>query len=191
MILWYDPPLWWIPEYASAPDEHGGPLTPGPGGRRRPGDAVRPGCRRSSRTAGPYDPRSRRGGAVEPPAPEEPPAPPRPEEVRDRSVRSPPRIATAAPPDLTKETTAVPPPVEHLSDQQRQAIDLADRLRHRLGHWLARRGIITATFGISPYVDPAGRPSALVCMNDHAAEALLLALDDGGATPSRHGCNGR
>jgi hypothetical protein len=69
-------------------------------------------------------------------------------------------------------------PADRLSVRDRQAIDLADRLRRRIGRWLIRRGIITATVGISPYVDPAGRPSIVICLNACAAQALLQELGE-------------
>ncbi|WP_222720728.1 hypothetical protein [Actinomadura sp. HBU206391] len=72
----------------------------------------------------------------------------------------------------------VMPSDDRLTVQDRQAIDLAHRLRQRIGRRLARRGIITATVGISPYVDPAGQPSVVICMNAGAAQALLHDLGE-------------
>jgi hypothetical protein len=69
-------------------------------------------------------------------------------------------------------------PADNLSVRDRQAIDLASRLRHQIGQWLTWRGIVTATFGISPYVNPAGQPSIVICMNTSAAQALLHDLGE-------------
>ncbi|GAA2069772.1 hypothetical protein GCM10009780_00210 [Actinomadura alba] len=97
--------------------------------------------------------------------PREPPAPPR--------RRTPPTGQT-----ITAKETIVTLPADRLSVRDRQAIDLADRLRRQIGQWLNLRGIITATVGISPYVDPADRPSVVICMNACAAQALLHDLGE-------------
>lgn len=84
MILWSAPFLWRIPTNASEPYERVGSLASGPGGGSHPGDVVRPGLRRSSEIAGPYDLQDRRGGAVEPPPPEEISRTAAPPELSDR-----------------------------------------------------------------------------------------------------------
>lgn len=65
------------------------------------------------------------------------------------------------------------PPGGHLSDRDRQAIDLAHALRDHLGLGLARQGAITAILLVSPFVDRSGRPSVLIRMDATAARALF------------------
>ena len=77
-----------------------------------------------------------------------------------------------------------------LSDEQRLAVDLAGDLHRHLGRWLARRGVMAAV-GVSPYVDPAGRPSVLVRMNAAAAHTLLCRLVDDDVVPPPPGRWGR
>ncbi|MEV5574588.1 hypothetical protein AB0L06_31525 [Spirillospora sp. NPDC052269] len=69
----------------------------------------------------------------------------------------------------------------HLSDSDRQALRLAHDLREELARNLP--GSI-ASPSISPYVDPAGRPSVLVRLDDETARALIAALGDRGAPPA-------
>ncbi|MBC6459098.1 hypothetical protein [Actinomadura sp. HBU206391] len=78
---------------------------------------------------------------------------------------------------------------ERLSAEQRLAIDLARDLRHHLGRWLTVRSVVTATLGVSPYIDPAGRASVLVRMDAGAAHTLLCRLIDDGVVldpPGQH-----
>lgn len=69
----------------------------------------------------------------------------------------------------------------HLSDSDRQALRLAHDLREELARNLP--GSI-ASPSISPYVDPAGRPSVLVRLDDETARALIAVLGDRGAPPA-------
>ncbi|MCP2340955.1 hypothetical protein [Actinomadura rupiterrae] len=63
----------------------------------------------------------------------------------------------------------------HLSDSDRQALRLAHDLREELARNLPDQG---AAPSISPYVDPAGRPSVLVRLDDETARALIAVLGD-------------
>ncbi|MBC6464639.1 hypothetical protein [Actinomadura alba] len=144
-------------------------------------DVVRPGHRRSNETAGPYDPQDRpqdrRGGAVETPAPEETSrtaAPPR----SDHRTTPPAAGQHLTDRAITAKETLVTPPTYRLSVQEHQALALAQRLRHQIGNWIARRGIITADVGVSPYVDLADQPSVVIRMNASAAQALLHHLGE-------------
>ncbi|MEV4253354.1 hypothetical protein AB0J52_09300, partial [Spirillospora sp. NPDC049652] len=68
----------------------------------------------------------------------------------------------------------------HLSDSDRQALRLAHDLREQLARNLPDR---IASPSISPYVDPAGRPSVLVRLDDETARALIAMLGERGASP--------
>ncbi|WP_026416287.1 hypothetical protein [Actinomadura oligospora] len=69
----------------------------------------------------------------------------------------------------------------HLSDSDRQALRLAHDLREQLARNLPDH---IASPSISPYVDPAGRPSVLVRLDDETARALITALGDRGVPPA-------
>jgi hypothetical protein len=62
-----------------------------------------------------------------------------------------------------------------LSDQDRQALRLADELRKAMAQWLSQRGM-GQTCAVSPFVDPAGQPSVILTMNAQVASALIESL---------------
>ncbi|MFC4914010.1 hypothetical protein [Actinomadura gamaensis] len=70
----------------------------------------------------------------------------------------------------------------HLSDSDRQALRLAHDLREELARNLPDR---SAAPSISPYVDPAGRPSVLVRLDDETARALIAVLGDRRVPPAQ------
>jgi hypothetical protein len=66
--------------------------------------------------------------------------------------------------------------MSHLTDNDRQALELARDLRANMQQWQARHGM-NGTFSISPFVDPKGRPSVIVTMDSPLALAMVRSLD--------------
>ncbi|KAB2346804.1 hypothetical protein [Actinomadura rudentiformis] len=64
----------------------------------------------------------------------------------------------------------------HLSDSDRQALRLAHDLREEMRLALPPHG--TAVPAVSPFVDPAGRPSVLMRMDADTARALMALLGE-------------
>lgn len=62
-----------------------------------------------------------------------------------------------------------------LSDQDRQALRLADELHKAVAQWLSQRGM-GQTCAVSPFVSPAGQPSVILTMNAQVASALIESL---------------
>ncbi|GAA4081101.1 hypothetical protein [Actinomadura miaoliensis] len=63
----------------------------------------------------------------------------------------------------------------HLSDSDRQALRLAQDLREQMRLALPQQ---SAAPSVSPFVDPSGRPSVLMRMDDETARALMAVLSD-------------
>jgi hypothetical protein len=64
----------------------------------------------------------------------------------------------------------------HLTDNDRQALELARDLRANMQQWLARHGA-TGSLSISPFVDPTGRPSVIITMDSPLALAMVRSFD--------------
>ncbi|MFI0453839.1 hypothetical protein [Actinomadura sp. 6N118] len=64
----------------------------------------------------------------------------------------------------------------HLSDSDRQALRLAHDLREEMRLALPPHG--AAIPAVSPFVDPAGRPSVLMRMDADTARALMALLGE-------------
>ncbi|MFG2006013.1 hypothetical protein ACGFNU_43370 [Spirillospora sp. NPDC048911] len=64
----------------------------------------------------------------------------------------------------------------HLSDSDRQALRLAHDLREEMRLALPPHG--AALPAVSPFVDPAGRPSVLMRMDADTARALMALLGE-------------
>ncbi|GAA2640064.1 hypothetical protein SMC26_43995 [Actinomadura fulvescens] len=64
----------------------------------------------------------------------------------------------------------------HLSDSDRQALRLAHDLREEMRLALPPHG--AAAPAVSPFVDPAGRPSVLMRMDADTARALMALLGE-------------
>jgi hypothetical protein len=62
-----------------------------------------------------------------------------------------------------------------LSDQDRQALQLADELQKAMTQWLSQRGV-DQTCAVSPFVNPAGHPAVILTMNAQVASALIEGL---------------
>ncbi|RAY16076.1 hypothetical protein DPM19_03845 [Actinomadura craniellae] len=65
----------------------------------------------------------------------------------------------------------------HLNASDREALRLAHELREELRQTL-RPGATSDTPAVSPYVDAAGRPSALVRMDADSARVLMMMLSE-------------
>lgn len=63
----------------------------------------------------------------------------------------------------------------HLSDSDRQALRLAHDLREQMRLALPRQSTAPS---VSPFVDPSGRPSVLMRMDDETARALMAVLSE-------------
>ncbi|MBW8486133.1 hypothetical protein [Actinomadura parmotrematis] len=63
----------------------------------------------------------------------------------------------------------------HLSDSDRQALRLAHDLREELRRALPQQA---AAPSVSPFVDPAGRPSVLMRMDAETARALMAVIGE-------------
>ncbi|MFD0855778.1 hypothetical protein ACFQ07_26285, partial [Actinomadura adrarensis] len=61
----------------------------------------------------------------------------------------------------------------HLSDSDRQALRLAHELREEMRLALPQQ---VAAPSVSPYVDPSGRPSVLLRMDEETARAVMALL---------------
>jgi hypothetical protein len=66
--------------------------------------------------------------------------------------------------------------MSHLTDNDRQALELARDLRAHMQQWLTRHGT-NGTFSISPFVDPTGKPSVIITMDSPLALAMVRSLD--------------
>ena len=61
----------------------------------------------------------------------------------------------------------------HLSDSDRQALRLAHDLREEMRQALPQQATAPS---VSPFVDPSGRPSVLMRMDEETARALMAVL---------------
>jgi hypothetical protein len=71
-----------------------------------------------------------------------------------------------------------------LSDQDRQALQLADDLQKAMAQWLSSRGV-DQSCTISPFVNPAGQPAVIITMNAHVAWAMIDSLQQQHAGSAR------
>ncbi|HEX3925646.1 MAG TPA: hypothetical protein VHY31_25445 [Streptosporangiaceae bacterium] len=62
-----------------------------------------------------------------------------------------------------------------LSDQDRQALRLADELREAMAQWLSQRGV-DQNCAVSPFVNPAGQPAVILTMSAQVTSALIEGL---------------
>ena len=72
--------------------------------------------------------------------------------------------------------------MSHLTDNDRQALELARELRANMQQWLTRHGA-NGPFSISPFVDPTGRPSVIITMDSPLALAMVQSLNQQPAPP--------
>ncbi|MFC5753778.1 hypothetical protein [Actinomadura rugatobispora] len=70
----------------------------------------------------------------------------------------------------------------HLSDSDRQALRLAHDLREEMRQALPQQA---AAPSVSPFVDPTGRPSVLMRMDEETARALMAVLTEQRAQAQR------
>jgi hypothetical protein len=77
----------------------------------------------------------------------------------------------------------------NLTDNDRQALQLADDLQKALGHWLGRSGLAQSCT-VSPFVDSAGQPSVVIKMNAHVARAMIDSLQQQALFGSQPGPGG-
>jgi hypothetical protein len=75
--------------------------------------------------------------------------------------------------------------MSHLTDNDRHALELARDLRANMQQWLARHGA-TGNLSISPFVDPAGRPSVIITMEAPLALAMVRSFDQQQAPAPQH-----
>ncbi|MEV5830475.1 hypothetical protein AB0L25_33405 [Spirillospora sp. NPDC052242] len=71
-----------------------------------------------------------------------------------------------------------------MTENERQAVRLADDLRNHIGRWLIQRGL-QGPVSISPYVGRDGRPNVLIRTDAHVARALAMSLDERSHPPPR------
>jgi hypothetical protein len=75
--------------------------------------------------------------------------------------------------------------MSHLTDNDRQALELARDLRANMQQWLTQHGA-NGTFSISPFVDPSGKPSVIITMDSPLALAMMRSLNQQSAPAPQH-----